>query len=99
MCANGMPGGGDLFQDLRIIGRVFADREENAGRALVRERLEDGWCVLRSRAVAEGQNDFLVAQEVELFEVLESKTRTAGRVDLDDAADAERVRVGAGHFC
>ncbi len=34
----------------------------------------------------------MVAQEVELLEMLEAETRSAGGVDFDGASDAERVR-------
>ena len=52
--------------------------------------------VHRPRAVVEGQHHFLVAQEVELLEMLEAEAGAAGGVDLDGAADAERVRIVAG---
>src|SRR5579872_196255 len=78
---------------------MLADREEDAGRALVGQRLEDGGRILRPRTVVKGQHDLLVAQEVELLEMLEAETRPTGGVDLDDAADPERIRIGAGYFC
>ena len=53
----------------------------------------------RPRAVVERQHDFLVAQEVEVLEMLEAESRTACGVDLDGAADAERVRIVAGGSC
>ena len=75
---------------------MLADREEDAGGAFFRERLQHGGRVHRPRAVVEGQHHFLVAQEVEILEMLEAETGAAGRIDLDGAADTERVGIGAG---
>ncbi len=91
-----MTGCEDLLEDLGIVGSVFSDREENASRAFVGQRLEDGGRVLRPRAVVKGQHDFLVAQEIKLFEMFETKSGSTGGVDLDDTADPERVGIGAG---
>jgi hypothetical protein len=41
----------------------------------------------------------VVAQEIELLEVLEAEAGPARRVDLDDPGDAERIRIRAGGFC
>ena len=71
---DGMAGGENLLEDFGIIGSVFSDREENASRAFVGQRLEDGGRVLRPRAVVKGQHDFLVAQEIQLLEMLEAKS-------------------------
>ena len=38
----------------------------------------------------------MVAEEVELLEVLEAEAGTAGGVDLDGTGDAKRVRIVAG---
>ena len=43
------------------------------------------------RAVVESQDDFLVAQEVILLEVLEAEAGTAGGVDFDDTRQAHAV--------
>ena len=79
-----------------MVGRVLADREEDAGRAFFRQRLQHGGRIDRPWAVVEGQHHFLVAQEVELLEMLEAESGAAGGVDLDGAADAERVGIVAG---
>ena len=78
-------GGGHLLGDFRMPHRVLADLEERRLEAIVGQRLEHGGRVVRPRAVVEGQNDFLVAQEIILLEMLEAEAGTAGRVDLDDA--------------
>ena len=41
----------------------------------------------------------MIAQEVEFLEMLEAEARSAGRIDLHGAADAECVRVVAGGAC
>ena len=38
----------------------------------------------------------MVAQEIELLEVLEAEAGSARGVDFDDAGDAERIGIGAG---
>ena len=99
MRSDGVTGRGNLFQDLRIVGRVLADRKENAGRALVRQRLQYRGRIDRPGAVVKRQHHFLVAQEIELLEVLETEPRSARGVDLDDAADPKRIRIGARRLC
>ena len=94
--ADGMAGRHHLLEDFGIVGGVLADREEDAGGAFLRQRLQDRGRIHRPRTVVERQHHFLVAQEVELLEMLEAETGTAGGVDLDGAADAERVRIVAG---
>ena len=92
------PAASNLLQDFRIVGRVLADRKENAGRALVRQRLQHRGRIERPRAVVERQHHFIIAQEIELLEVLETEARSARGVDLDDAGDAERIGICAGAF-
>ena len=89
-----MAGGCNLAEDFRIVGGVLADREEDRLDAFVGERLEHRRSG-RPRAVVEGQHDLMIAQEVELLEMLEAEARPAGGVDLDRARDAERVRIVA----
>ena len=96
--ADGVSGGGHLLEDFRIIGRVLADREENRLGALLGQGLQHRGRIDRPRAVVERQHHFLVAQEIELLEMLEAETGAAGGVDFHDAADAQRVRVGASGF-
>ena len=92
--ADRVTGGGDLLQDFRVIGRVLADDEEGGLHALIGERLQHGRRG-RPRAVVEGEQHFVVAQEVVLLEMLEAEARTAGGVDLDRARNAERIRIVA----
>ena len=87
--------GDDALEDLGVPAGMFADREEQRLGALVGQRLEHGRRIARPRAVVEGQHDFVVLQEVVGLEVLEAEAGTAGGVDLDDAGNAERVRVVA----
>ncbi len=70
-----------------MVGGVLADREEDAGGAFFRERLQYRGRVHRPRAVVKGQHHFLVAQEVEFLEMFEAEAGTARGVDLDRAAD------------
>jgi hypothetical protein len=78
-------GGNHLLGDLRAPSGVLADLEEGRLQAFVGKLLEHGGRVARPRAVVEGQDDFLVAQEVVLLEMLEAEAGTAGRIDLDNA--------------
>ena len=73
--ADGMAGRVNLLDDFRIVGGVLADREEDAGGAFVRQRLQHRGRIQRPRAVVEGQHHFLVAQEIELLEMFEAEAR------------------------
>ena len=65
-CAiDGMAGRHHLLEDFGIIGGVLADREEDAGGAFLRQRLQNRRRIHRPRTVVERQNHFLVAQEVQ----------------------------------
>src|SRR3979411_2024854 len=86
---------GDLLEDFRVIGRVFADGKENAARALICERLQHRRRIDRPRTVIERPPYFMVAQKIQLLEVLEAEARSAGGIDLNDAGDAERIGIGA----
>src|SRR3954451_4310846 len=98
MRADGMPGSRNLLQDFGIVGRVFADRKENAGRTFVRECLQDRGGVDRPRSIVKGQHDFMVAQEIQLLEVLETEARSSRGIDFDGAANSKRVRSRARSF-
>ena len=98
MRADGMTCGGNLLENFGIIGRVLADRKENAGRAFLCQRLQDRGRVDRPRTIIEGQHHFMVAQEIELLEMLETETRSARGVDLNGAADPKRIGICAGGF-
>ena len=95
--ADGVAGGGDLPENFRVIRRVLADRKEHALGAFIGQRLQHGGRG-RPRAVVEGQHDFLVGQEIELLVLQEAEAGAARGVDDDGAADAERIRIGAGRF-
>ncbi len=96
--ADGVPGRGHLAENFRMVGGMLADREEQGLGALVGQRLEHRRRVERPRTVVKRQHHFLVGEEIELLEMLEAETGSAGGVDLDHAADAERIRIGAAGF-
>jgi hypothetical protein len=93
--ADGVAGRINLLEDFRIVGRVLADGEEDAGGAFFGQRLQHCGCVAEPWAVVKGEHHFLLFQEVELLEVLEAEAGTARGVDLDGAADTECVRIAA----
>src|SRR5262249_60004837 len=76
-----------LLGDLRMPGCVLADLEEGRLEAFVGKYLEHGGRVAWPGTVVEGQDDFLVAQEVILLEMLEAEAGTAGGIDLDDPGE------------
>ena len=78
---------------------MLADGEEDRLGAFLRQNLENGRRVHRPRAVVERQHHFLVAQEIELLEMLETETGAPGGVDLHHARNAEGIRIGAIGFC
>ena len=82
-----------LFGDLRMPACVLADLEEGGLQAFVGQRLEHGRRVARPGTIVEGQDDFLVAQEVILLEMLKAEAGTAGRVDFDDAGQPHAARL------
>ena len=77
---------------LRALGET-ARREGDANARC--ERLQHRRGVVRPGAVVEGQHHFLVGEEVELLEMLETEARSARGVDHDGAGDAERIGIGA----
>src|SRR6201999_3970854 len=60
------------------------------------QRLQHGWRFDEPWAVIERQYYFMIAQEIELLEMLEAETGTAGGVDFNRACDAKRIGIGAG---
>ena len=76
---------------------MLADRKKERLRALIGQRFEYGRCMSRPRTVVEGQHDFVVAQKVISFEMLEAEAGPAGGVDLDDAGNSECIWIVA--FC
>src|SRR5712672_304729 len=93
--ADGVAGRINLLGDFRIVGRVLAYFEEDAGGALIRQRLEDRRRIGRPWTVIESQHDLLFLEEVQFLEMLEAEAGAACRVDLDGAGHTERVRIGA----
>ena len=83
-----MAGFRNTAQYFRIVGGVLADGEERREYALTRQRLDDCGGG-RPRTIVEGQNDFLITQEVMLLEMLEAESRSASRIDFDDAGYAK----------
>ena len=71
---------------------MLADGEEGREYALVSQRL-DHCGGGRPRAIVEGQDDFLFTQEVMLLEMLETKSRPAGGIDLYGTRNAECVGI------
>src|SRR5262249_61337180 len=96
MVADRNAGRDHLLGDLRMPGRMLADLEEGRFQAFVGQCLEHGWRVTRPRTVVEGQEDFLVAQEVILLEMLEAEARTASSIDLHDSGQAYAAGLVAG---
>src|SRR5256885_1424056 len=73
----------------------LADRKKHRLSALDREGLEPFRGRARSRAMVECQQVFPVGEKVELLEVLEAESGSAGGVHFPRAADAEGIRPGA----
>src|SRR6266436_1431645 len=93
--ADGVAGRINLLGDFRIVGRVLAYFEEDAGGALIRQRLEHRRRVSRPWTVIESQHDLLVLEEVQFLEVLEAEAGTAGGVDFNGTSDAKGIGIGA----
>ena len=92
---DGVAGRVDLLEDFRMIGGVLADRKKQPFGAFVRQRLQHGRRG-RPRTVVEGQHDFLVGEEIELLGLQEAEAGAARGGDHAQAADAERIGIGAG---
>ena len=88
-----MARGGNLPEDLRVVGRVLADREEQRLGAVVCERRQHRGRMVRPRAIVKRKNDFARLQEVMLFEVLEAEAGSACRVDLYRALDPQGIGI------
>src|SRR5262249_33656840 len=54
-----------------------------------------GGRIHRPRTIIECQHHLLVAEEVQLLEVLEAEAGTAGGIDRDDARDTKGIWIGA----
>ena len=87
--------------NFRMPGGVLADLEEGRLEALIGQRLDDGRRIARPRPVVEGQNDFVLVQEIVLLEVFEAECRAARGVDLHRAGNphgAGLVAARGGRF-
>src|SRR3974377_265394 len=93
MAADRHSGGSELFSQIGTPSRVFADLEECRLGAVVLQRLEHHRRVSRPWAIVEGQSDFLIAQEIILFEMLGSKRGATRRIDLNHSRQPERVGI------
>ena len=89
----------NLFENFGKVRRVLADRKENAGRAFLRQRLQDRGRIDRPGAIVERQHHFLVAKKIELLEMLETEPWPAGGIDFNDPGDPDRVRICTGGLC
>ena len=74
-----------MLGDFGVPHRVLANLEERGLEAIVCERLEHRRRVVRPRAVVESQYNFLIVQEIVLFEMLEAEAGTTCGVDLNNA--------------
>src|SRR5262249_15924321 len=86
-------GRGHLLEDVGLVRRMQADREEDRLGAMTREGGEYLRRVVRPRTVSESEHVFAGAQEIHALEVFGAEPRAAGGVDLDHAGNAERVRI------
>src|SRR6516164_6504865 len=93
MAADRHSGGSELFSQIGAPSCMFADLEECRFGAVVLQRLEHHRRVSGPWAVVEGQSDFLIAQEIILFEMLGSERRATCRIDLNDSREPEGVRI------
>src|SRR6185437_3279295 len=91
-----MTGSGNFLEYFRMPAGMLANREKQRLGTLIGERLEDAGRIARPWAIVESQHDFMIAQEVVSFKMLETETRAAGGVDLHHARNAERIRIIAG---
>jgi hypothetical protein len=96
MRADGHAGVDHLLGDLRMPGGVLADLEEGRLQTFVGQRLEHGRRVPRPGTIVEGQDDFLVAEEVILLEMLKAEAGTADGIDLDDPREPHAAGLVAG---
>ena len=77
---------------------MLADNEERGPHALIGQCLQYGRRS-RPRAIVKGEQDFIVAKEVMLFEMFKTETRSARCVDLDGARNPKRIRIFAFGRC
>ena len=94
--ADGVAGGADLPDQLRMGAGLAADHEEHGLQALVGQRLEHMMGVGRERSVVEGQHDLAGRKRQRDAVIVRADQRHGARIDRHHAADAERIRIGAG---
>ena len=82
-----------MFENLRLVGGMQADGEEDRLRAVRGKRREHRRGIFWPRSVVESEHHLALAQKVVGLEVLEAKTGTTRRVDLDHARDAKCVGI------
>src|SRR6516225_1857710 len=95
MVADRHSGGSELFSQIGPPRRVFADLEECRLGAVVLQRLEHHRRVSRPGTIVEGQNHFLITQEIILLEMLGSERRATCRIYLNDSRESECVGIVA----
>src|SRR5271166_5212376 len=88
-----MSGGRHLLEDLRLVGGVQADGEEDRLGAVRGERRQHCRGVFWPGSVVEGEHHLAVSQEIVGLELLEAETGPSRRVDLDHAGDAKRIGI------
>ena len=88
-----MPGSRHLLEDLRLVGGMQADGEENRLCAVRGQRSEHCRGILWPWSVVEGEHHFAFPQEIIGLELLGAEPRTPGRVDLDHAGDTKCVGI------
>src|SRR5262249_454911 len=93
MTADRHSGGSELFSQIGAPSCVFTDLKECRLGAVVLQRLEHHRRVSRPGTVVEGQSDFLIAQEIILFEILGSECGATGCIAFNDSREAECVRI------
>src|SRR5258708_33176456 len=74
MRADRVSRGGDELEDLRLVGGVQSDREEDGLGAVRRECCEHRLGILWPRPVVEGEHHLAFPQEIMGLEVFEAKT-------------------------
>src|SRR3974390_3012743 len=99
MAADRHSGGGEFFGQIGSPSRVFADLEKCRLGAVVLQRLEHHRRVSRPRPIVERQSDFLIAQEIILFEMLGSECRATRRIDFNDSREPDRIGIIARSNC
>ena len=96
--ADGHSGIDYLFGDSGMPSRVLADLEEGRFQTFVGQRLQYSRRTA-PRTVVEGQNDFLVVEEIVLLEILEAEPGATCGIDLDNPCEAHAAGALALRDC